>query len=109
MKVLYPTIGLERLCRLFGKTRQAYYDHSSRQSGRQMHEALIVEMIKSIRCSLPKIGGLKTLHMLKSDFSAHRMSIGRDSFFALLKKYGLIVRRKKRYAVTTDSNHHYKK
>lgn len=49
------------------------------------------------------------MYMLKDDFAAHNISIGRDSFFTLLKKHDLLIRRKKRYAVTTDSNHHFKK
>ena len=49
------------------------------------------------------------MHMLKDDFAAHDISIGRDRFFTLLKRHDLLVRRRKRYAVTTDSNHPYKK
>src|SRR5205085_8385482 len=63
----------------------------------------------NIRESLPKLGGLKLMYMLRDDFAAHNISIGRDSFFALLKRHDLLVRRKKRYAITTDSNHPYKK
>ena len=109
MKALYPHIGLQRLCRLFGKTRQAYYDHLHRQSDDQLQEALIIDLVRSVRCSLPRVGGLKLLHILKNDFTQHHISIGRDSFFALLKKHDLLVRRKRRYAVTTNSNHPYKK
>jgi putative transposase len=109
MKELYPSIGLGKLCRLFGKTRQGFYDYSWRQTDDQMQEALIVELVANIRKSLPKVGGLKLLYMLKDDFAAHGISIGRDSFFALLKKHDLLVRRRKRYAVTTNANHPYKK
>jgi transposase InsO family protein len=106
---MYPLLGLGKICRLFGKTRQAYYDHCWRDSDGQMQEALIIDLVKSIRISLPKVGGLKLMHMLKDDFTAHNIAIGRDSFFTLLKRHGLLIRRKKRYAVTTDSNHPYKK
>lgn len=109
MKQLYPSIGLGKLCRLFGKTRQAFYDHSWRQNDDQLQEALIIDLVKQVRKSLPKLGTLKLIHILKDDLAAHRISIGRDSFFALLKKHHLLVKRKKRYAVTTDSNHPYKK
>ncbi len=109
MKTHHPSIGLQRFCRLFGKTRQAFYDHSWRQAEDQMREALIVELVRSIRSSLPRLGGLKLLHLLRDDFAAHRVSIGRDTFFALLKKHDLLIRTKKRYAVTTWSNHPYKK
>ena len=109
MKDLYPSIGIDRLCKLFGKTRQAFYDHSWRQGNDQLQEALVVDLVKNIRCSLPKVGGLKLLFLLRDDLNAHNISIGRDSFFALLKKYGLLVKRKRRYAITTDSNHLFKK
>lgn len=109
MKELYPSIGLEKLCRLFGKTRQAFYDHSWRGNDDQLQEAIIIDLVKQVRRSLPKVGTLKLLHILKDDLTAHGISIGRDSFFALLKKHHLLVKRKKRYAVTTDSNHPYKK
>jgi transposase InsO family protein len=109
MKKHYGCAGLEKLCRLFGKTRQAFYDHSCRQSNDQLQEALIIDLVKHIRKSLPKVGGLKLMHILKDDFAAHNISIGRDSFFTLLKKYDLQIRRKKRYMVTTNSNHPYKK
>lgn len=109
MKRLYPSIGLGKLCRLFGKTRQAFYDHSWRGNDEQFQEAIVIDLVKQVRKSLPKVGTLKLIHMLKDDLDAHGISIGRDRFFALLKKYHLLVKRKKRYAVTTDSNHPYKK
>lgn len=109
MKAIYPSIGLERLCRLFGKTRQAFYDHTWRYSDDQLQDALMTDLVAHIRKSLPKAGGLKLMHLLKDDFKAHNISVGRDSFFALLRKHDLLVRRRKRYAVTTNSNHPYKK
>lgn len=109
MKQLHPSIGLGKLCRLFGKTRQAFYDHSWRGNDEQLQEGIIIDLVKQVRKSLPKVGTLKLIHILKDDLAAHGICIGRDSFFALLKKHQLLVKRKKRYAVTTDSNHPYKK
>lgn len=109
MKVLYPSIGLTKLCRLFGKTRQAFYDHAWRDNDDHFEEAVIIDLVKHVRRTLPKVGSLKLLHILRDDLALHGISIGRDSFFALLKKNNLLIKRKKRYAVTTDSNHPYKK
>lgn len=109
MKALYPLVGLQRLCRLFGKSRQAYYDHNWRQSDEQLQDALVINLVRNIRVSLPRIGGLKLLYMLKEDLAAHHICIGRDSFFALLKKHDLLVRTRKRYVITTWSGHHFKK
>src|SRR4051794_36182152 len=109
MKTQHPAIGLERLCTLFGKTRQAYYDHYWRQSDDQLQEALIVELVRSIRQRLPRLGARKLLLLLEEDFAAHHISIGRDRFLQLLRKHELLVRRTRRYVRTTDSNHPFKK
>lgn len=109
MKTLYPSIGLTKLCRLFGKTHQAFYDHSWRDNDHSLQEAVIIDLVKHVRKTLPKVGALKLLHILKDDFALHGISIGRDSFFALLKRNDLLIKRRKRYAITTDSNHSYKK
>lgn len=109
MKALYPHVGVQRLCRLFGKTRQAFYDHNWRSSDEQLQEGLVIDLVRTVRSSLPRIGGIKLLHILNSDFAGHNICIGRDRFFQLLKKYDLLVRRKKKYIVTTWSNHPFKK
>jgi len=67
MKVLHPTIGLERLCKLFGKTRQGYYDHSRRASDEQLQQIIIIKLVINMREILPKTGGHKLLFMLKDD------------------------------------------
>ena len=109
MKTQHPAIGVERLCSLFGKTRQAYYDHYWRHSDDQLQEALIVELVRSVRQRLPKIGARKLLLVLHDDFAAHHISMGRDRFLELLRKHELLVERTRRYVRTTDSNHPFKK
>jgi transposase InsO family protein len=109
MKEHYPSVGLKRLCGLFGKTRQAFYDQAQRNEADLFEEALIIDLVRSLRMVLPKIGGVKLLHMLQADFTAHKITMGRDSFFKLLKKHGLLIKRKRCYVRTTDSNHTYRK
>lgn len=109
MKTHHPSVGLERLCTLFGKSRQAYYDHYWRQADDQLQEAVMVELVRSVRQRLPRLGARKLLLVLQQDFAAHHISIGRDRFVQLLRKHELLVRRTKRYVRTTDSNHPFKK
>lgn len=109
MKEHYCSVGLKRLCGLFGKTRQAFYDQAQRKEADLFEEALIIDLVRSLRMVLPKVGGVKLLHMLQADFIAHKIIIGRDSFFKLLRKYGLLIKRKRCYVRTTDSNHPYRK
>ena len=110
MKQYYPNIGLGKLCRLFGYSRQAYYDYLNLSSERSMQEALALDMVKEIRKLMPRIGSFKLHHMLTEPLKEHRMHIGRDRFCALLRENDMLVKPKKRHYVrTTDSNHHFKK
>jgi putative transposase len=109
MKEHYPLAGLKRLCGLFGKTRQAFYDHAQRDESTLFHEALVIDLVRSCRTILPKVGGVKLLHMLQTDFAAHKITMGRDSFFKLLRDHGLLIKRKRCYTRTTDSRHPYRK
>jgi transposase InsO family protein len=109
MKQHYPTIGLQRLCRLFGKTRQAYYDHSNRVGSDKMAQEIILELVRQTRKQLPRVGILKLHYMLKEELMLHAISIGRDSFCHLLKENNLQIKRRKMYARTTDSDHRYRR
>ena len=109
MKQHFASAGLQRLCGLFGKTRQAYYDHGWRSSDDRLEEELIVELVKAQRVYLPKVGGVKLLFLLQADFKLHGIKIGRGSFFELLRRHGLLIKRRRRYVQTTNSNHSYKK
>jgi transposase InsO family protein len=109
MKNYYPLVGLNTICRLFGKSRQAFYDQNWRTSTHQMQEHLVLKMVQDIRIELPKTGGLKLLYMLKNDFEEHHILMGRDGFFELLRSNGLLIKTRKRFAITTNSNHPYKK
>ena len=104
-----PDLGLTKLCRLFGKTRQAYYDQSWRNSDEQLHEAFIIDKVKTIRKYIQRIGGLQLYTMLKKELQLHNIHIGRDRFYDLLRDHNLLIKIRKRYAITTNSNHPYYK
>lgn len=111
MRQFYPSAGVARLCGLFGKTRQALYDAQWRQTDEWMQEELIVTMVIETRKALrqPKLGGIKLYNLLKGKIAEHGMKLGRDAFLRLLRQNNLLVKRKKRYVITTMSKHHFKK
>ena len=49
------------------------------------------------------------MHELREDLKKCKRGLGRDKFFDLLRENGLLVKRKRRYMVTTNSNHPFKK
>jgi putative transposase len=109
MKEHYSSVGLQRLCGLFGKTRQAVYDQHWRHSDQQMQEGLILDMVRQIRKIMPKIGSLKLHAMTREQLLLHGITLGRDSFYNLLSRHDLLIRRRRKYVRTTNSYHHYRK
>ena len=69
-------------------------------------------MVKVIEIKqiMPNIGGRKIHELLRRTLlkSGHPF-LGRDRLFRLLKDYDLLVKRKRKYAITTNSNHPFKK
>ena len=109
MKEHYPKVGLGQLCRLFGKTRQAYYDHSSRLSSDTMGTAIVLDLVQRTRQQLPKVGMIKLYQMLRQEVHLHGIPMGRERFCSLLRDNGLQIKKRRTYARTTNSNHHYKR
>ncbi|WP_343703864.1 IS3 family transposase [Chitinophaga sp.] len=109
MKQYYPHIGLGRLCGLFGKTRQAFYEHSWQQTDGQLPEAVVVSLVRQLRSTMPGVGGVKLHKIVQQQLQGHAVLIGRDRFFKLLGSHDLLVRPRRRYVTTTHSHHYYRK
>lgn len=96
---------LATLCRAFGKSRQAYYQHGENVLRTRFKITIVVELVCEIRRRQPRIGGNKLYRMLKQDFQKLDYKLGRDKFFEVLKAEKLLIRPKKRRTKTTDSDH----
>lgn len=97
------------MCELFGYTRQNWYDTKKRQSDTQLSEVLVLKEAKKLRKEQKKIGCEKLHGLMQPFLEEHSIKLGRDKFYFLLAEHGLQVRRKKRKAITTNSNHLFKK
>lgn len=105
MKEDYPSAGIATLCRLFGKTRHAYYDAIWRKENNLVKEDIILQEVISVRKELPSLGTRKLHHVLQARLASHNISIGRDYLFDLLAEHRLLIRCRKRKVITTDSRH----
>lgn len=105
MKKDYPRLSREILCRLFGKTRHAYYDHLWRAEKDSMKEDIILQLVHQIRASLPRLGTRKMLYLLGPELDSHGIAVGRDYLFELLDAHKLLVRQRRKKVFTTDSRH----
>lgn len=109
MKKDNPAVGVKVLCGLFGKTRHAFYDQQWRREEVLLRDDLTLHLVMEIRETMPRIGTRKLHFLLQEKLCAHQLSIGRDHLFDLLQNHGLLVRSRKRKAVTTDSRHWMRK
>lgn len=92
-----------------GYARSSYYKQSKQTKVKRESHADILKEVYAIRQDMPKIGGKKLHYLLRSTLlQSGRKELGRDRLFDLLRENSLLVERKRKYAVTTNSNHPFK-
>ncbi len=93
-------------CELFGFSKQAYYKHQSYKKTLDSKILKLRESVLVLRRQMPRIGARKLYHLLNRGGSIH---IGRDKLFSILRNEGMLVSRKRKYTVTTNSKHWLRK
>ena len=89
-------------------SRQAFYKNRKSRASKENEEEIIVKLVNSIRYKLPRIGGRKLYYMLKDDLDKFSSKVGRDKFFSILRKNGMLIEPLKRYKTTTNSSHWFR-
>jgi putative transposase len=110
IKMQSQTRGLREVCRLLGYTRQAYYQFQKTSANWALKEDLVIRQVLRHRILQPRLGGRKLLEMMEPFMEEHRIDMGRDLLFDLLRDNDLLIRRKTRKKpITTDSRHWMRK
>lgn len=58
---------------------------------------------------MPRLGGRKLHHLLQSHLQQNEMKLGRDAFFDFMREHKLLIKPRRRYCKTTDSDHRMRK
>lgn len=96
-------------CSLLGYARSTYYKQTRQTEKKQKSHSEILNYVHSVRQIMPKLGGRKLHDLLcKSVYQSSRNTLGRDQLFKLLRQHNLLIVRKRKYAITTDSKHPYR-
>ena len=66
-------------------------------------------MVQRVRRTNKRMGGKKLYGLLANDIHDIDPAMGRDKFFDLLGRWELLVKRKRKYARTTQSRHRFRK
>lgn len=93
--------------RLFGHCRQAFYQSRADIENEVSHERQVIAAVRDIRDEDPGIGCYKLWLMLIAMFGRDFVP-GRDRFFTILRRKGLMLPKPKPRH-TTNSNHRYHK
>jgi len=100
-------LAIALVVRLFGHCRQAFYQSRADIETEIEHERKVIDAVREIRMEDPGIGGYKLWLMLIAMFGRDFVP-GRDRFFVLLRRKGLMLPKPKPRH-TTNSNHRYHK
>jgi transposase InsO family protein len=109
MKDEHGYIRIGALCKWFGVSRQAYYQHEWKLAEEVLWYDHVLEEIKNIRQRHPKLGVRKIQELLRPFMQEYGIKMGRDALFNLLSVHGMLIRTRKRNVRTTYSNHWLKK
>jgi len=99
-------LSVSRLCAAGGMTRQNYYRQRLLRQLEQVEESLVLELVRRERAMQPMLGGKKLLHLVRGDLRAAEVRIGRDRFFSLLDRHGLLIPRRERGGARTTNSRH---
>lgn len=102
-------ISITKTCKYFKVARSGYYKTTKNQSKTIKEYKEVVKKVLNIRRELPKVGTRKLQKIINDNSVITFEKIGRDKLFKILKSNDLLIVRKRKYAVTTNSLHPFKK
>lgn len=91
----------------FGITKQAYYQQITREKIKDLKREKIVDWVIEYRKELPKTGTRKLYEYLQPKMMHENIKMGRDAINNLLRCRGMLIKKTKRYFITTDSKHFF--
>ena len=84
-------MGVTPVCRLFGVSRQAYYQKGYYLSQVEQMERIVFELVAIVRRELPGLGLNKLYKYLYRPFKTNNIKMDRDKLNTLLRKYNLLT------------------
>lgn len=94
------------VCRRLGMSRQNFYCARRKRRRAEVDEELVVGLVRAERRVQPRLGARKLLVVLAAAMKEAGAKIGRDRFFGLLERHGLLVPpAAAQFPRTTDSYH----
>jgi putative transposase len=87
-------------------TRQNYYARRRLRRRREVDEELLVELARLERSLQPRLGARKLRVLLEGELAQAGVQIGRDRFFEVLRKHGLLLEPRRSQTPRTTQSYH---
>lgn len=97
------------MCTFWEVSRQAYYKDRRDVDKKKENTEFLLSCVKKIRKTHSRLGTLKLRNELSKEIKRCGRGYGKHKFFDLLRSNDLLLKRRCRYWVTTNSNHPFYK
>lgn len=94
---------------MFGISRQAYYKRMHSAKATDQENAVVIKLVNEQRREQSRLGTRKIYRTIKPELNNMQIKIGRDKFFTLMRDNGMLIKRRKNFHKTTNSNHRFRK
>jgi transposase InsO family protein len=99
-------VTVQKVCRKLGMTRQNYYARRKLRQRRNVDEELLVGLARLERSLQPRLGARKLRVLLEGELAQAGVRIGRDRFFEVLRKRGLLLEPRRSQTPRTTQSYH---
>jgi len=97
-KWIYESLGI---------TKQAYSQRLKKEKQKEIERDKVIELVIEYRKKLPKTGTRKLHQYLQPKLLELNIKMGRDAINNLLRSRGMLIKKTKRFFITTDSKHFF--
>jgi len=98
-------MSIVALCKAFDMSRQNFYKTRKVRERAHVDEGLVRRLVEAERAEQPRLGGLKLHSMLRETLVNEGIVLGRDRFFEVLRRQGLLLEPLPKAPRTTNSAH----
>ncbi len=99
-------VSVTSVCQHLGMSRQNYYARRQERQKQAVDAELITELVQAERRVQPRLGARKLLVVLAGPLAKAGVKVGRDRFFEILRRGGLLLERLPRDPPQTTSSYH---
>lgn len=101
--------SLSHCCKLFGISRQAYYQKLKRDQAQVQVLKQVQDLVIDQRICMPRLGTRKPYYLLNKEFKQRNLKVGRDKLFMFLRSEQMLIKPRRSYTRTTMSKHWLRK